>query len=306
MAVSYAQVLSTDMIMSEVDALIDWHSAVLRQCFFPGVEGKPVDYQAPSALLMWCKRGAEQGTVDRAVAERLARMHDEVCKAAKEALDHCAKDILTTELYDALERQVEAFIIHIRRLQQDLSGEAAAVDIVTGLRTASGMRNDVRREQDRYDRKGTPFCITGIEIDKMTELQSTLDRGQEDALYAHVAQIIARTVRSFDDAYFLGRGEFMLMLKHIDFLDACVVVDRLRKEISDTPVSLTGMADKLRITASFGIAEAAQREPFAELLDHAREALQDAKAAGGDKVIEHHQTSGLAQYSRIKKDQGQG
>jgi diguanylate cyclase (GGDEF)-like protein len=259
---------------------------------------RPADFHAPSALLMWCKRGSESGSLDRKVVERMTVVYEELCKVAQRMIDHCAVGAPPTlELYDAFENQFEGFVTQIRRLHQDIADAGMAVDAVTGLRTVSGMRADLKREQDRFDRKGTSFSIANIEVDKLPELQQTHDRRALESIYATVAQVIARTIRSFDDAYFLGKGEYLVILKHVEFMDACTVMDRLRAEIDSTPIFLPG-GDKVKISASFGIAEALQRESADTALQNAKTALQQAKASGGNRVAEYRETSALEQYAK--------
>lgn len=306
MAVSYAQVLSTDMVVAEIEALLDWRNEVIRQCFFPGSQTRPADAHAPSALLMWCKREAERNTIDRAIVERLVLVHDDMCKAAKALLDNATTGAAPTlALYDGLENQSDNFITHIRRLQQDLADSSTAVDPVTGLRTVAGMRNDIKREQDRFDRKGTSFSIANIEIDGMDALLAKYDRRGMDLIYASVAQVVARTVRSFDDAYYMGKGEYVLVLKHVEFMDACSVMDRLRAEIENNPIFMQS-GEKLKVTASFGIAEAIQREKPDVSVGYAKTALQESQKAGGNRISEYRELSALAQFAREKTKDGIG
>ncbi len=283
------------MVVSEIEALLDWRNHILKQKFFPNAQSKPAETVAPSSLLVWCRKESERGTVDRKLADRLSSVHEELCKIARQVVDH--QGPLTVELYDAFENQFEAFFTQIRRLQQDLSDIAGAVDSVTGLRTVSGMRSDLKREQDRFDRKGTSFSIANVEIDNLLDIQSKYDRRGQDAVFAHLASVIARTVRSFDDAYYLGKGEFIIVLKHVEFMDACAVMDRLRCDIEATPAFMPN-GEKVRITASFGIAEALQRENADLMIEHAKTALNEAKSSGGNRVHEFRETSALVQYAK--------
>lgn len=286
------------MIVSEIETLLDWRVTIMRHCFFPGASAKPPDAHAPSALLMWCKRESERNAIDRKVADHLARVHEDLCTGARKMLDYCAAGTAPTlEFYDAFENGFESFITQIRRLQADVSDSVVAVDTVTGLRTVAGMRNDIKREQDRFDRKGTSFSIASVEIDNLAELQGKYDRRAQDVIYANIAQLIARTVRSFDDAYYLGKGEYLIALKHVEFMDACTVMDRLRNEIENTPV-LMQTGEKLRVTCSFGIAEAMQRESADLCIENAKSALRMARDDGGNRVKEFRERSALENYAR--------
>lgn len=298
MAVSYTQSLSADMVITEIESLLDWRGHVFRQCFYPASQVKPADAYAPAALLMWCRKGQESGAMDRAVVDRLQLAYDELGRAAQKMLDaSVGGQPPAVEAYAAFEVQFEGYITQIRRLYQDMSDAGMSVDTVTGLRTVSGLRAELKREQDRYDRKGTAYSIANIEIDNLAALQQSHDRRGMDAVYAAVAGVIARTVRSFDDAYYLGKGEYLLILKHIDFMDACAVMDRLRAEIAATPVQLPD-GSGVRVTCSLGVAEAMQRETPEAALDHAKAALQAALGGGGNRVQEFRETSVLEQYAR--------
>lgn len=295
MPVTYAQTLTPEMILTEVETLLAWRGQVVRQCFFPAEQKQPADAHAPSVLLMWCRRAAESGKIGRQQIEGVVAVHEELCKAAQKMLSHGGPP--PPDLYDAFENQFEGFIARLRHLQQEVADSGLSVDPVTGLRTASGMMDDLRREQDRYDRKGPPFSLAAIGIDRLPELEQRHDRRAMDAIVQSVAQAVARTVRSFDDAYVTGRGEFLLVLKNIGFEDACAVMDRLRAEVAGMPVFLPG-GDKIRVTASFGLAEALQKEEVALSLRNAQRALVQARDAGGNRVFEFRETSALEQFAK--------
>ena len=294
------------MIVAEIEAFLDWRVEIMVQCFYPAKATKQAEASAPSALLMWCKKEAERNAIERSIADKLELVYDELCSIARKLLEAAAAAggaAPPYEIYDAFENQFEAFITQIRRLQQDVSDAVAAVDSVTSLRTSAGMRADIKREQDRFDRKGTSFSIANIEVDGVEGLQQKFDRRNLDVIFANVAQVIARTVRSFDDAYYFGKGEYLVVLKHVEFMDACSVMDRLRGELENTPIFMPN-GEKLRITASFGIAEALQRETPELAIEHAKSALNIAKSEGGNKVKEFLERSALEQYARDVHKQG--
>lgn len=292
------------MIVAEIEAFLDWRVEIMVQCFYPANVTKAPEPSAPSALLMWCKKEAERNAIERSIADKLELVYDELCSISQKLVAAAAGGTQPPfELYNAFENQFEAFVTQIRRLQQDVSDAVAAVDSVTGLRTIAGMRTDIKREQDRFDRKGTSFSIANIEVDGVEGLQQKFDRRNLDVIFANVAQVIARTVRSFDDAYYFGKGEYLVVLKHVEFMDACSVMDRLRGELENTPIFMPN-GEKLRITASFGIAEALQRETPELAIEHAKSALNIAKSEGGNKVKEFLERSALEQYARDVHKQG--
>ena len=117
------------MIVAEIEALLDWRVDIMRQCFFPASMSKSADFHAPSALVMWCKKEADRNSIDRAIADKLTLVHEELCNVAQKFLDSCLNATPPKiEMYDSFENQFEGFVTQIRRLQQDVSDAVAAVD----------------------------------------------------------------------------------------------------------------------------------------------------------------------------------
>lgn len=299
MAVSYTNVLSTDLLVTEIAALIEWRDDALRRILFPDLATTP--YAPPSsALIAWCHKERERNALDSKIIDRLTLVFNDLVRIGEDVAGQ--RGAIPVELYDRFNQQFSAYVDHLRRLHQDLADTAGAVDTLTGLRTVSGLKNELKREQDRYDRKGSSFSIASIEIDDLDRLQQEHDRRSMDAIYAHVAKVIAGAIRSFDDAYYLGGGEYLVILKHVEFMDACSAMDRLCGEISGSQAALPSGA-RAGVTASFGIAEAQQREHPEGVIDHAKGARQQARAAGGNRVQEYHERSALENFARdLKRD----
>ena len=287
MAVSYVQTLSSDMIIAEIEALVVWYAQILQHCFYSESQTSPVEIQPPTVLPEWCLKQAEKDGFDKKTADRLILVYDSLHESAR----NCAA-ALPPPLgkFDLLTYNMEAYVTQLRRLQQDMANAGMAVDTVTGLRTISGMLDDLKREQDRFNRKGTSFSVANIEIDNLSELHAKHDRRNMDFIFAHLAQNIAQTVRSFDDAYYLGKGEYLVVLKHVEFMDACAVMDRLRHNIETLIIMLDG-GKEVSITASFGVVEAVQKESVDLMLEHGKAALEKAKQVGGNRIHEFSEQS---------------
>lgn len=300
MAVSYTNALSTDLLVTEIATLIEWRDDLLRRVFFSTQAA--TSYEPPvSVLISWCHKERERNAVDSKIVERLILVFNDLVRIGDDIA--AQQGGVAVELYDGLNQQFSAYVDHVRRLHQDLADSAGAVDSLTGLRTVSGLKNELKREQDRFDRKGSAFSIASIEIDKLDQLQQDHDRRGMEAIYAHVAKVIAGAIRSFDDAYYLGGGEYLVILKHVEFMDACAAMDRLCAEVGNAQVALPSGA-RLDVTASFGIAEAQQREHPEGVIEHAKGARNQARAAGGNRVQEYHERSALERFARdFQRDQ---
>lgn len=297
MAVSYSNIISADAVVSEIETLNEWRTGLLRQRFYPDVLTTGLDDAAapPTTLLPWCQQEVKRGTIDAKIVDRLAQSFADLTTLSKE-IAATAAGPLPLALYDRLSIGFDSYISQVRRLHQDLADAAGAVDTLTGLRTVSGLRAELKREQDRFDRKGTPYNVACIGLDNVGDLSSRYNRRQMDSVYAAIGGLIASSLRSFDDAYYLGGGEYIIILKHIEFMDSCAVMDRLRHQVEDNPVLMAG-GDKVQLTVSLGIAEAHQHESSEKAIDNAKTAMLNAKAKGGNCVVEFHEKSALTLYA---------
>lgn len=298
MAVSYTNALSTDLLVTEIATLIEWRDDMMRRVLFPN-QATSAYAQPTSVLIAWCQKERERTALDSKIIDRLILVFNDLVRLGDEIT--ALQGGLSLDLYDRFNFQFAAYLDHVRRLHQDLADSAGAVDTLTGLRTVSGLKNELKREQDRFDRKGSAFSIASIEVDNLDQLQQENDRRSMDAIYAHVAKTIAATIRSFDDAYYMGSGEYLVILKHVEFMDACSAMDRLCGDVNRAQVGLPSGA-RLSVSISCGIAEAQQREHPDGVIDHAKAARQQAKAAGGNRVQEYHERSALESFARDFRD----
>ena len=70
MAVSYTNALSTDLLVTEIAALIEWRDDLLRRVLFPQQTATP--YAQPvSALINWCVAERARNALDSKIIDRL-------------------------------------------------------------------------------------------------------------------------------------------------------------------------------------------------------------------------------------------
>ena len=296
MALQYTGTLSGTMILADMEAHADWHGQVIRRAFFPdAADRSPMPLSPPMALVDWCEAEVKSGRLDGKIVDRFLVIHQEVVVSA-EALFRQSPPGLA--VFDAFERSFEAYIRALQRLEQDVLAVNPSFDPVTGLRGAGGMLAELKRELDRRDRKGEPFCLCGVEIDRLHDIQARFDRRGQEKIYAGVARFLASTLRSFDDAYYLGKGEYLLCLKHVDLTDAISVMERMRNQIELSDIQMGEEFDAQRVTVSIGVAEPMPSDKIEDVVAHARKAVENAKANNGNRVEEYHEVSPLAQYAR--------
>jgi len=184
-------------------------------------------------------------------------------------------------------------------LEHSLTRTGGGIDPATGVRTVSGMQEDFKRELDRRDRKGLAFCICVVELDSIDKIKKHNDTVAQNAIFEGVARVFLKTVRSFDDAYHQGNGKFFLCLKHIDLLDACSVMDRIRGIVLGERMDFDVPGEeKIRITMSVGVAEPIPGDEIEDVVENATRALKRAQGYGGNKVEQHQEISRLEQFAK--------
>ena len=70
----------------------------------------------------------------------------------------------------------------------------------------------LRRSLDRLSRQGKAFSVAIARIDHFEKLSQGLTKEQLEECLQWLAAIIKKCLRSFDDAYRLENGEFILSL----------------------------------------------------------------------------------------------
>jgi diguanylate cyclase (GGDEF)-like protein len=80
----------------------------------------------------------------------------------------------------------------------------------------------------------------------------------------------------------LGGEEFAVVLPEVDLSGAIATAERVRRTLAGEPIS-TASGQRLRVTASFGVAETSGTD-WSALLRRADAALYAAKRAGKNRV----------------------
>jgi hypothetical protein len=84
-----------------------------------------------------------------------------------------------------------------------------------------------------------------------------------------IVRNIKKCMRSFDDAYYLGQGEFMLSLKHADKIGAKAAINRLQAFLDGDE------ENKSKMTMSYCFTEPSVGDDILELTGNMRQDLID-------------------------------
>jgi diguanylate cyclase (GGDEF)-like protein len=161
--------------------------------------------------------------------------------------------------------------------------ELATRDELTGLINRRHLQELMEQEHQRCIRSGHTFCVAALEIDAFGAIAADLGPAGDETLLRGVAQESLRFVRVADVLGHWAAGRFMLLMSDTRAPLARGGLDRLRERVAESRV--VAHDDTLRVSLSAGLAEHHAGETVAQTLERAEAALQEARAAGPNRVV---------------------
>jgi diguanylate cyclase (GGDEF)-like protein len=183
--------------------------------------------------------------------------------------------------------------LHAASALSDLAGTAialrdarvaAAIDPLTGCLNHGAMRERLAEEIARARRQGTPLAVTILDLDDFKRVNDTYGHPTGDALLRHVAEALRGEYRSFDQVARYGGDEFVVILPNVRGPRADIAAARALRVLREIHIARPDGTHE-GITVSCGVAEWAEPEGPAELLERADKALRGSKAAGKDGLV---------------------
>ena len=161
-------------------------------------------------------------------------------------------------------------------------------DALTGVLNRHGLRDELARAAARGDERFFPVSIVFVDIDHFKRVNDTHGHAVGDQVITQIADVICGAVLRDDLCARWGGEEFLLIFPATKVSDARAIAERLRRAMHqrDWPMGL-------RVTGSFGVAQASAGEDLVEAIRRADEAMYAAKSHGRDRV-ELATTPGLA------------
>lgn len=159
--------------------------------------------------------------------------------------------------------------------------EASYRDGLTEIYNRRFIEDAVAKEFSRVQRYGGTLSIILFDLDNFKMINDTHGHLAGDEVLRSAAKCIGSGVRTTDTFGRYGGEEFMALLPatHID--GALILAERLRTQLSSTPVTHSG----LTVTVSVGVAEWKPRmQRYESLIKAADEALYQAKEQGRNCV----------------------
>jgi len=211
-------------------------------------------------------------------------------------LDGVAGEQLTLVLYppgrgfDAETRKLAEWIaaqagvaLENARLHEEVRRQATT-DELTGLVNRRRFMEALETEVERARLFRTPFSVVVADLDDFKRINDNHGHhGGDEALRAF-GRLLAEQIRDFDVAGRLGGEEFAVLLPQTNVTEAMAVAGRIRDALVCADIDVDG-GGRVRLTASFGVADSGSNGSTDELLRRADDALYSAKRAGKDRYV---------------------
>lgn len=293
-------------ILPVLDEHTGWFHDLMAFLFYPEHEAQVRPPVKPTSFALWFLDASGDDGVQSELVEKLNALHKDLMMHADlmivEAIARKSK--ANYEKFNTLVTYYEEFLGHIRRLEHDFVTENGGYDPATGLRNIRLMSQDFTREMDRFTRQGKPFTVAITQLDDFTEIDSQYSTVESSAFIKLVANLLKISTRSYDDAYYMGKGRFFLILKQAEMKGGVSALERLRRELERQSITyrLNDHEKHMRMTCC--IAMPSEADVLEELIANLEKDLNEAATRKmSDTVLEYYELSPL---QRFMKDQQGG
>ncbi len=302
MPVDYKNNNGWEALLLVLDEHCQWFHNVIEYLFYAHLDNPSKNIVKPSSFAQWILHAKEDDTVQLEIIEKLTAVHNELFKISDQ-LVNAMEDTGNRPSHASYKNFVtifEEFISHIRRLEKNFISESRGYDPFTGLRNKKMLKDDVRRELHRLARQGRNFCLAIASIDNFDSIRNTAHKDEVDGYIKLVASLIKLSIRSFDDAYYMGNDEFVLCLKQADLSGGIAALERLRRELERQKITLDPIRSNYQnpLSMSCCIAEPVDGDDVDELLNNLRNDLKNTDKDSNDTVLKYRELSPLQRFVR--------
>lgn len=182
--------------------------------------------------------------------------------------------------------------------------EKANTDQRTGLFNHSHFESMLESELANARSQGTPLSLGLIDIDDFKKYNDRFGHLQGDSLLALLGDFLSRKTESTPvTAFRYGGEEFTLLMPGMDLDEAYAFMNKLRKQLNDTPFEGVEVFPHGCLSFSAGVARyEVDMYNKSQLVDQADRALYYAKKQGKNNVHRHGSNDGMEQEIDLVQD----
>jgi len=206
-------------------------------------------------------------------------------------LDLGAVDYVTKP-FDAFELQARVRAALRTKRLQDLLIKRSQIDPLTELSNRGALIDRLQKEWARKQRHGYALAFIMCDLDRFKRINDEHGHGVGDKVLCQVARVITAYCRASDFPARYGGEEFAVVVSDEYAEGAANLAERCRRGIGGIRLGIDG--NIIRITASFGVADAQGLTSAEALIEQADEAMYRAKDAGRNCVELAKHTQGVS------------
>ncbi|MDN4602578.1 diguanylate cyclase [Paenibacillus sp. F6_3S_P_1C] len=182
--------------------------------------------------------------------------------------------------------------------------EKANTDQRTGLFNHSHFESMLESELGNARSQGTPLSLGLIDIDDFKKYNDRFGHLQGDSLLALLGDFLIRKTESTQvTAFRYGGEEFTLLMPGMDLDEAYAFMNKLRKQLNDTPFEGVEVFPHGCLSFSAGVARyEVDMYNKSQLVDQADKALYYAKKQGKNNVHRHGSNDGMEHEIDLVQD----
>ena len=299
MPVEYSKTEHWDALLPVLEEHAQWFNDLIEYLFYQGDEHSIANVAKPTSFAQWVVYANNSDQVQGEIIEKSTTLHADLFEKS-DVLVATVQNTNTKPSHNNFKDFVtvfEEFMVYIRRLEKDFMIEGSGIDTFTGLRSKKMLKSDVKRELERLARQGKNFCIAMARIDNFDFIRTHATKSEVDGYIKLVASLIKLSIRSFDDAYYLGGDEFALCLKQADVSGGIAALERLRRELERQNIVMDpGDGQQKPLSMSCCIAEPVESDDVNDLLSNLKADLENSDEEVTDTVLRYRELSPLQRY----------
>jgi diguanylate cyclase (GGDEF)-like protein/PAS domain S-box-containing protein len=165
------------------------------------------------------------------------------------------------------------------KLLQDKLKQQAITDSLTDVSNRRHFIELAQLELKRANRRGHPLAISLIDIDLFKSINDTYGHAGGDQALILLTRIFKKNIREIDVFARFGGDEFALLMPETNQQQAYEVLERVSRQLNETPLNLPGAPVTLSLSAGISALTNPQ-DTLDTLLEHADHALYTAKNNG--------------------------
>ncbi len=192
------------------------------------------------------------------------------------------KDMRVSDDLEEFAKLHGEFIRELRNAERQAVLAMEAREPVTGLGQPDLLARDYKIEMERLTRDGKQFCIALIAIDGFEDLKK-----EKDDVLQMLGATMKKSMRNFDEAYYIGENEFVMCLKQTDRAGAMAGLERLNRLLEEKGEG---------VTVSSCLSEPPPGEELPQLLEYLRHDLYSFHGDQKGVIVECHDISPLQRF----------